>query len=242
MENKLLISITVLLLSIFTISYGYESITVFPKYISNNTSKIVLQYQYKNEYYDTYNFTLSLESSDIVFKDTTVYIPYIKKNQLLTLNITGYVVFHDPSYLITVYKRYLLDGSPISGVHLVKIYRVHNWSPVVNREEIGKKITLNESVGENRTLIISKTTTPIISKNISSNLMVNISKEEKKDNLQKKNISKKAEEKENIPNVSLYNRSKDEITSEEKNYMLYIVLGIITGIIIGLIAVYILSL
>ena len=231
MRNTLIFSIALLLLMVsFITSYGHESINIFPKYVYNDTSKIVLQYTYKNKYYDTYNFTLTLKSSDIVFENTTVYIPYIEKNKLLTLNITGYIVSYNRSYLIVVHKRYLLDGSTISGVHLVRVDRVYNWSTELEREE----------VKENRTPVdINKTTAPITVENKTPELSVNIGEGEEKDRVWEKNISEDRGKEENI---SLYNKSEGEITSDKKNYMLYIVLGIIAGIILGVIAIYILSL
>ena len=237
MRNTLIFSIALLLLMVsFITSYGHESINIFPKYVYNDTSKIVLQYTYKNKYYDTYHLTLSLDSSGIVFENTTVYVPYIEKNKLLTLNITGYIVSYNRSYLIVVHKRYLLDGSTISGIHLVRVDRVYNWSTELERE----KVLERKEVKENRTPVdINKTTAPITVENKTPELSVNISEGEEKDRVWEKNISEDRGKEENI---SLYNKSEGEITSDKKNYMLYIVLGLISGIIVGVIAIYILSL
>ena len=251
MRNTLIFSIALLLLMVsFITSYGHESINIFPKYVYNDTSKIVLQYTYKNKYYDTYHLTLSLDSSGIVFENTTVYVPHIEKNKLLTLNITGHIVSYNQSYLIVIYKRYLLDDSPISGVHLVKIYRTYNRSTELDRKEVRENITLqynqtkreiaNKSIYENKTSVdINKTTAPITVKNKTSELIVNISEGEEKDTSWEKNVSEDIGEKEN---VSLYNQSEDEIILNKKDYVLYIVLGLISGIITGLIVIYILSL
>jgi len=256
----------ILLIASFITCYGYESIKISPPYIYNDTSKIVLQYNYKNEHYDTYDLTLSVDSSNIVFKNNTVHIPYIEKNKLLTINITGYIVSYSQPYLIVVYKKYLLDGTPISGIHLVKVYRVNNRSTDLGSEEVKENIilldnetereTVNESedegieevfhvnVSKNTTSIITvdinKTTAPITVENKTSELSVNITRGEEKDTNWEINISEDTGKKENI---SSYNQSESEITSHKReNYMLYIILGVISGIIIGLIAIYILSL
>lgn len=159
MRNKLIFLIPVLLLLSFVPSYGYESINIYPKYVYDNTSTILLQYKYMNPYYDTYDFTLHLNSSDIVFKNTTIYIPYIEKNKLLTLNITGYVVTYKQSYLVVIYKRYILDNSSISGIHLVRIYRAYNQSEEIERnitvEGNESKEVINKTVPENRTPVVS---------------------------------------------------------------------------------------
>ena len=248
MRKKLMFFITLILTTYFTISYGYESITVSPKYVYNDTSKIVLQYRYKNEYYDTYNFTLSLDSSGIVFENTTVYIPYIKKDELLTLNITGYIVSYNRSYLIVVYKRYFLNGLLISGVHLVRVDRTYNLSTELEDEEIEEE-EFEDVVDENITVqynltervvneSVSKNITPVTLENKTQEVVVNISEEEERGITWEKNISEEMDKKEN---ASLYNKSEVEITPD-KNYIIYIVLGIISGIITGLIAVYIWSL
>ncbi|HIQ32749.1 MAG TPA: hypothetical protein EYH55_04640 [Methanothermococcus okinawensis] len=159
MRNKLIFLIPVLLLLSFVPSYGYESINIYPKYVYDNTSTILLQYKYMNPYYDTYDFTLHLNSSDIVFKNTTIYIPYIEKNKLLTLNITGYVVTYKQSYLVVIYKRYIVDNSSISGIHLVRIYRAYNQSEEIERnitvEGNESKEVINKTVPENRTPVVS---------------------------------------------------------------------------------------
>jgi len=159
MRNKLIFLIPVLLLLSFVPSYGYESINIYPKYVYDNTSTILLQYKYMNPYYDTYDFTLHLNSSDIVFKNTTIYIPYIEKNKLLTLNITGYVVTYKQSYLVVIYKRYIVGNSPISGIHLVRIYRAYNQSEEIERnitvEGNESKEVINKTVPENRTPVVS---------------------------------------------------------------------------------------
>ena len=222
MRNKLIFLIPVLLLLSFVPSYGYESINIYPKYVYDNTSTILLQYKYMNPYYDTYDFTLHLNSSDIVFKNTTIYIPYIEKNKLLTLNITGYVVTYKQSYLVVIYKRYILDNSSISGIHLVRIYRAYNQSEEIERnitvEGNESKEVINKTVPENRTPVVS------------------VDKGREKGVTWEKNLT---EEKENI---SLYNESQVEVTTGKENYILYILLGILTGIIVGIIAIYILSL
>lgn len=159
MRNKLIFLIPALLLLSFVPSYGYESINIYPKYVYDNTSTILLQYKYMNPYYDTYDFTLHLNSSDIVFKNTTIYIPYIEKNKLLTLNITGYVVTYKQSYLVVIYKRYIVDNSSISGIHLVRIYRAYNQSEEIERnitvEGNESKEVINKTVPENRTPVVS---------------------------------------------------------------------------------------
>ncbi|MBW9223082.1 hypothetical protein KKP90_00570 [Methanothermococcus sp. SCGC AD-155-E23] len=224
MRNKLIFSISLLLLLSFLASYGYESISVYPKYIYNNTSKVVLQYKYRNSYYDTYNFTLHLNSSDIVFKNTTIYIPYIERNESLTLNITGYIVTYKESYLIVLYKRYILGNSPISGIHLVRVYRAYNLSEETKRnvtvEYSESKEVVNKTVPENKTPVVS----------------INVSEEEEEVITWEKNLTEERE------NISLYNESQEEVTTGKENYILYILLGIFTGIIVGIIAIYILSL
>ena len=224
MRNKLIFSISLLLLLSFLASYGYESISVYPKYIYNNTSKVVLQYKYRNPYYDTYDFTLHLNSSDIVFKNTTIYIPYIERNESLTLNITGYIVTYKESYLIVLYKRYILGNSPISGIHLVRVYRAYNLSEEIERnitvEGNESKEVVNKTVPENKTPVVS----------------INVSEEEEEVITWEKNLTEERE------NISLYKESQEEVTTGRENYILYILLGIFTGIIVGIIAIYILSL
>ncbi|HID08632.1 TPA: hypothetical protein EYP13_00215 [Candidatus Micrarchaeota archaeon] len=120
----------------------------------------------------------------------------------------------------------------------------------MDRKEVRENITLqynqtkreiaNKSIYENKTSVdINKTTAPITVKNKTSELIVNISEGEEKDTSWEKNVSEDIGKKEN---VSLYNQSEDEIILNKKDYVLYIVLGLISGIITGLIVIYILSL
>jgi len=235
MENIKILSIAALLLAVFLIpSYGYESITISPKYIYNDTSKVVLQYKYKNEYYDTYHFTLIINSSGIAFENTTVYIPHIERNKLLTLNITGRIVSYNQSYPVILYKRYLLDGTEISGVHILEVYRSYNRSTQLEEEKIKENITveINESVEE----VVNKTTSPTTVENISPELSVNISEEKEESTKWEENISEERE------NLSLYSESEGKTTPDIYDYIFYILIGIFTGIVMGIIAVYILSL
>jgi len=196
--------------------------------------------------YPIYNFTMNLKGDGILFERNSTYVPYIEENNIYYINITGRIINDSmDEYLIMVDVKYTLRDIPMSYIKIYKVYRV-NESEMASSHKKQVEIlnnatndTINISVLENRT-------EKIIGDNMSDDIEENISDEV---NYTEEKIDIMEEEETTLPaiNGSTLIVDEDNITNNKEtiqdkdstNYMLYIILGLISGIVVALLLIYI---
>ncbi|MBW9221920.1 hypothetical protein KKP97_02565 [Methanothermococcus sp. SCGC AD-155-C09] len=240
---KKIIFLIALLLSPM-LCYGYESINIYPEYINQSTSKVSLNYALKSKF-PIYNFAMNLKSNGILFERNSTYVPYIEENSIYYINITGRIINDSmDEYPIIVDIKYTLRDIPMSYIKIYKIYRVNESEMAFSHKKQVEILhnatndTINISVLENRT-------EKIIGDNMSDDIEENRSDEV---NYTEEKIDIMEEEEATLPAINGSTIiDKDNITDNKEiiqnkdstNYMLYIILGLVSGIVIALLLIYI---
>ncbi len=262
------LKLVILALSILVLStscFGYESITICPKELTSNTSTIKIFYEMKYPF-PVSNFSLSLESQSIKFSNNSIYVPYIKENSeisgIIVGNITNKsIILHN----ITIFERYFSNGSLVSSVMHYKLYMTNgsiNESEVEctnklfnnnttlycqnntnlsnNSNEIG-----NESKNESKNISLTSVNKIAINITNTNNTKTTAANTSKSDNYNYTPVvpsNSKSNLKPNSNSTYDNNLNNASINKNDENssngYILYGILGLIMGVLLAVIIVY----
>jgi len=231
MKKLLILSLSILMLS--TVSFGYERINVIPKEITPNTNAVYVVYEL-NYSVPVSNFSLNLESKGIQFDNTSINIQYIEENKGISGKIMGKITNHSmEKYDILIFNRFLLNGSLISSIMHYHIYTSNELSnESSNRKPNNISINTNTPTNTNTKQLNVSNNTINSSEGTHTNTSNNPKEEVKKEsaNNADETINK------NNENNKIYNDNENK--SKSDNYLLYGILGVIMGVIIAAVIVY----
>lgn len=209
-------------------NYGSELINISPKIINNNTNDIYIIYHLNNTL-PIYNFTLLVNSNSVMFKNNSVNIAHIKEYHGVYRNFSGKIIKNMDKYNITISVRYILNNSLVSYIKYYHI-KYSNFS-VKKLNHYNSNSNLSNYYVNKYQSNKSNITKSII--NDTFNHRNVISSENNNGNKKKlKNNSKPT-------NYSLSTNKSLNKKENQFDYIIYAIVGLIFGIIIAIMVLYV---
>jgi hypothetical protein len=220
-----------------TVSFGYERINVIPKEITSDTNTVYVVYEL-NYSVPVSNFSLNVESDGIQFDNTSINIQYIEKNKGISGKIIGKITNRSmEKYDILIYNRFLLNGSLISSImhyHIYKSNELSNESP--NRKPGNISIDANIPTNTNtKQLNVSNKSINSLEES-HTNTANNPKDDVKKESTNNADGTINKNNENDNKNNKIYN--DDENKGKSDNYLLYGILGVIMGVLLAAVIVY----
>ncbi len=234
-----------------TATFGYENIDIIPDKIYENTSTVYITYTL-NYSFPVSNFTLNLESEGIKFDNSSINIDYIEKNKKISGKIAGKITNKSmEKYDIIISKKYLINGLAVSSIMQYHLYRSNESenklnkksTPILDNNTVGSS-NISDNITNNNTQITKNT--KCIKNNTQNNIVelnttgtklseINNSSSEYAHTVNKK-PSKNNDINEGVNSTKNSEKSKNETSS--MSYIFYGLLGLILGVLIAVVVVY----
>ncbi len=265
MVKKIKILEWILIMSILSVitfqsAYALENISIEPQVLTPDQKNIYLKYSFKYDK-DVKNFTMVISSKDIVFDNTSITCPLIKKGTIFNGTVKGTVINITKKYYIPVSIKYIYNGNVYS---VLKIYSVVRLSEMINNTSENEKIlnktienkhiskvvgVINESNNDN---ISNKTNETLGNTSSSYNGEKNTANNEKTaspttadktTNTQpyKENVSKNIKNTEGNVQENTQNENNKDTKESDNNlisYIMYGIIGLVLGLVLAIIIVY----
>ncbi len=249
MKRLFILLLSILMLS--TATFGYENIDIIPDEIYGNTSTVYITYTL-NYSFPVSNFTLNLVSEGIKFDNSSINIDYIEKNKKISGKIAGKITNKSmDKYDIIISKKYLINGLAVSSIMQYHLYRTNESenklnkksTPILDNNTVGSS-NISDNITNNNTQITKNT--KCIKNNTQNNIVelnttgtklseINNSSSEYAHTVNKK-PSKNNDINEGVNFTKNSEKSKNETLS--MSYIFYGLLGLILGVLIAVVVVY----
>lgn len=248
MKKLFILLLSILMLS--TATYGYENIDIIPDKISANTSTVYVTYVL-NYSFPVSNFTLNLKSKGIQFDNASINIPHIEKNKKISGKIIGIITNKSmEKYDIILSKKYLINGLVVSSIMQYHLYRSNESDDKLNKKSTSVldnntvgSLNISDDITNNNTQITKNTkNTKCIkdTQNIELNTTGTKLSEINNGSSNSHTINKKLSKNNNINEGANFTKNSEKNKNETSSmeYMFYGLLGLILGILIAIVVVY----
>ena len=216
---------------ILTIAYGHDEIDIDYGKMTNDGivyfDVIYINYNISNLESST-NFSLTAESDNINFNNGSVYMPYVKNTT--AGNITGIITGKKlDNYKILVSLRYYLNNSLVSKIMIYNINTTNKFNALANSKTPLNITENSETITNNESIVIENNT---------NNTIINNIENENIENGSSPNTSSSENIVTNINKDNNLLKNTNVENDASNNDMLYIIIGLILGVIVAIVIVF----